>query len=142
MTTTFFPEVHERSTTNAQVWTGRVLSGIAVLFLLMDAMMKVMRIPAAVKGTTEIGYPAGVLLPLGIIQLVCLAFYLIPRTRVLGAILWTGYLGGAVATHVRMGSPLFTHVLFGVYLGVLLWAGLVLREPRLRSLLADSLRIL
>src|SRR5258706_13806638 len=100
MTTTIFPDVHEHGA--SKVWIGRVLSGIAVLFLTMDAVMKVMRVPAAVKGTTELGYPAGVLVPLGIIQLVCLALYLIPRTRVLGAILWTGYLGGAVATHVRV----------------------------------------
>jgi len=79
---------------------------------------------------------------LGAILLICTLLYVWPRTSVLGAILVTAFLGGAVATHVRMGSPLFTHVLFGVYLGVLLWAGLVLREPRLRSLLADSLRIL
>src|SRR5690349_3310425 len=101
MTTTYFSDVHEQRTTTASVRTGRVLSGIAVLFLAMDAVMKVLQVPAAVKGTTELGYPAGVLLPLGIIQLVALALYLIPRTRVLGAILWTGYLGGAVATHVR-----------------------------------------
>jgi hypothetical protein len=138
MTTTFFSDVHEHSTTTAQVWTGRVLSSIAVLFLAMDAMMKVMQIPAAVKGTTELGYPAGVLLPLGIIQLLCLALYLIQRTRVLGAILWTGYLGGAVATHVRIGNPLFSHILFPVYVAALLWGGLYLRDARLRSVLKGA----
>jgi hypothetical protein len=104
----------------------------------MDAVMKVMRVPAAVEGTTKVGYPAGVLIPLGIIQLVCLALYLIPRTRVLGAILWTGYLGGAVATHVRMGDPLFTHILFPVYVAVLLWGGLYLRDVRLRAVLKGA----
>ena len=138
MTTTFFSDVHEQSATTAEVWTGRVLSGIAVLFLLMDAMMKVMRIPAAVKGTTEIGYAASVLLPLGIIQLICLAVYLIPRTRVLGAILWTGYLGGAVATHVRIGNPLFSHILFPIYVATLLWGGLYLRDLRLRAVLKGA----
>jgi NADH:ubiquinone oxidoreductase subunit 6 (subunit J) len=138
MTTTFFSDVHEHSATTAQVWTGRVLSSIAVLFLAMDAMMKVMQIPAAVKGTAELGYPAGVLLPLGIIQLVCLALYLIPRTRVPGAILWTGYLGGAVATHVRIGNPLFSHILFPVYVAALLWGGLCLRDARLRSVLKGA----
>jgi hypothetical protein len=138
MTTTFFSDVPAQSTTTAQVRTGRVLSGIAVLFLTMDAVMHVMRIPAAVKGTTELGYPAGVLLPLGIIQLGALALYLIPRTRVLGAILWTGYLGGAVATHVRIGNPLFTHVLFPVYVAALLWGGLYLRDARLRAILKEA----
>jgi len=138
MTTTFFSDIHEQNSTAAQVWTGRVLSGIAVLFLAMDAMMKVSRIPAAVKGTTDLGYPTGVLLPLGIIQLVCLALYLIPRTRVLGAILWTGYLGGAVATHVRISNPLFSHVLFPVYVAALLWGGLYLRDLRLRAVLKGA----
>lgn len=138
MTTTFVPDIHDQRPTTAQLWIGRVLSGIAVLFLAMDAVMKVSRIPAAVKGTTELGYPAGVLVPLGIIQLVCLALYLIPRTRVLGAILWTGYLGGAVATHVRVGNPLFTHILFPVYVAALLWGGLYLRDVRLRAVLKGA----
>jgi len=137
MTTSFFPLT---ATSNAipqtkQVWTGRVLSGIAVLFLLMDATMKVLAVPVAVAGTVKIGYPAGVIVPLGIVQLVCLALYLIPRTSVLGAILWTGYLGGAVATHVRIGDPLFSHILFPTYVATMLWAGLWLRDRRLRALL-------
>ena len=132
MTTTTFPDTVE--VTGAQVWTGRVLSGVAVLFLAMDATMKVLQVPAAIEGTTKLGYPAGVLLPLGIIQLACLAAYLIPRTRVLGAILWTGYLGGAVATHVRVQDGAFPMV-FPVIIGSLLWGGLVLRDPRLAALL-------
>ena len=133
MTTTTFPNIIESS--GAQVWTGRVLSGVAVLFLAMDATMKVLQVPAAVEGTMKLGYPAGVLLPLGIVQLVCLAAYQIPRTRILGAILWTGYLGGAVATHVRVGDPLFSHFLFPVYAAALLWGGLCLRDARLRSII-------
>ncbi|HKS21865.1 MAG TPA: DoxX family protein [Thermoanaerobaculia bacterium] len=133
MTTTTFPNLVE--STSAQVWTGRVLSGVAVLFLAMDATMKVLQVPAAVEGTMKLGYPAGVLLPLGIVQLVCLAAYVIPRTRILGAILWTGYLGGAVATHVRVGDPLFSHILFPVYVAALLWGGLALRDARLRAIL-------
>jgi DoxX-like family len=117
------------------VWTGRVLSGLAVLFLLFDAGVKVLQHPMAVQGTVELGYPQGVLLTLGIVQLVCLALYLIPRTAVLGAILWTGYLGGAVATHVRIGHPLFSHVLFPVYVAALLWVGLWLRDERIRTVL-------
>jgi DoxX-like family len=117
------------------VWTGRVLSGLAVLFLLFDAGVKVLQHPMAVQGTVELGYPQGVLVTLGIVQLVCLALYLIPRTAALGAILWTGYLGGAVATHVRIGHPLFTHVLFPVYVAALLWVGLWLRDERIRTVL-------
>jgi hypothetical protein len=117
------------------VWTGRVLSGLAVLFLLFDAGVKVLQHPMAVQGTVELGYPQDVLVTLGIVQLVCLALYLIPRTAVLGAILWTGYLGGAVATHVRIGHPLFSHVLFPVYVAALLWVGLWLRDERIRTVL-------
>jgi DoxX-like family len=104
------------------------------LFLLFDASMKVLKLPAAVEGTTQLGYPESVIVPLGVLQLLCLALYLFPRTSVLGAILWTGYLGGAIATHVRLQNPLFTHVLFPIYVAVLLWGGLWLRDDRLRSL--------
>lgn len=137
MTTSFFPltATSKALPQTKQVWAGRVLSGIAVLFLLMDATMKVLAVPVAVAGTVKIGYPASVIVPLGIVQLVCLALYLIPRTSVLGAILWTGYLGGAVATHVRVGDPLFSHILFPTYVATLLWAGLWLRDRRLRELL-------
>lgn len=117
-----------------RLWTSRVLFTIAVLFLAFDASMKLMRVPEAVQGTTQLGYPASVLLPLGIVQLVCLALYVIPRTAVLGAILWTGYLGGAVATHVRLGNPLFSHILFPVYVALLLWGALWLRDARVRAL--------
>lgn len=121
--------------TRLSLWTGRVLSGFAVLFLAFDAAMKLSRVPAAVEGTTQLGYPAHVLVPLGIIQLVCLILYLIPRTAILGAILWTGYLGGAIATHVRLDHPLFSHVLFPAYVAAFLWAGLWLRDRRLRNLI-------
>ena len=121
--------------TRFQLWSGRTLSALAVLFLLFDATMKVLQLPAAVEGTVKLGYPPGVLLGLGIVQLACLAVYLVPRTSVLGAVLWTGYLGGAVATHVRVGDPLFSHVLFPVYVAALLWGGLWLRDARLRAVL-------
>jgi hypothetical protein len=117
------------------LWSGRILSGVAVLFLLFDATMKVLRLPVAVQGTKQLGYPENVVLWLGVLQLVCLVVYLVPRTSVLGAVLWTGYLGGAVATHVRVGDPLFSHVLFPVYVAALLWAGLWLRDARLRAVL-------
>ena len=115
--------------------TGLALSALAVLFLAVDASMKLMLLPAAVEGTTTLGYPAAVILPLGIVQAICLVLYVVPRTSVLGAVLWTGYLGGAIATHVRLDNPLFTHVLFPVYVALLLWGGLWLRDQRLRALL-------
>ena len=124
------------TTSRGQAITGRVLSGIAVLFLLFDAIGKLLRPAAVIEGTTQLGWPVGVIVPLGIIQLVCLALYLFPRTAVFGAILWTGYLGGAVATHVRIGNPLFSHVLFPVYVAALLWGGLWLRDRRVRNLFA------
>ena len=117
-----------------QLWAGRVLSGLAVLFLLFDAIGKLMQPVQVIEGTTQLGWPASVILPLGIIQVICLILYLFPRTSVLGAILWTGYLGGAVATHVRLGNPLFSHILFPTYIAALLWGGLWLRDRRLRAL--------
>ncbi|HWS71502.1 MAG TPA: DoxX family protein [Thermoanaerobaculia bacterium] len=118
-----------------QVWTGRVLSTIAVLFLMFDTVFKFLRPPEVVKGTTELGWPEDVILPLGIICLIMLILYLIPRTTVLGALLWTGYLGGAVATHVRIHNPLFSHILFPIYVALLLWGGLWFRDRRVRALL-------
>jgi hypothetical protein len=117
------------------IWTGRILSGLAVLFLIFDATIKVLRLQPAIEGTAQLGYPTSVVLPIGIIQVVCLIVYLIPRTTVLGAVLWTGYLGGAIATHVRLGNPLLTHQLFPIIIAALLWAGPWLSDPRVRALL-------
>jgi hypothetical protein len=122
------------STTGA-VYSGRILSGIAVVFLTFDAAMKVLAVPAAVEATTQLGYPANTLPAIGILQVVCLALYLVPRTAVVGAVLWTGYLGGAVATHVRVASPLLTHTLFPGYVAALLWAGLWLRDARVDAMI-------
>lgn len=107
---------------------------VAALFLAFDTILKVLRLDAAVAGTASLGFPAESVHWLGAIELVCLALYLVPRTAVLGALLMTGYLGGAVATHVRIASPLLTHTLFPVYVALLLWGGLYLRDPRLRAL--------
>jgi len=115
--------------------TSYVLSGIACLFLAGDAVGKLVAMPEAVEGTSQLGWPVGVLRPLGVVQLVCLALYLVPRTTVLGALLWTGYLGGAVATHVRVENPWASHILFPVYVALLLWGGLWLRDRRVRALL-------
>lgn len=115
-------------------WAGYILSGLPALFLLIDAVGKFVKPAAVVEGTQQLGYSESVILPLGIILLVSTIIYLFPRTSILGAILLTGYLGGAVATHVRVGSPLLSHILFPVYLGVMLWLGLYLRERRLQAI--------
>lgn len=111
------------------------MSTLAILFLLMDGVMKLVKPAPVVQGTLELGYPGSVIFGLGLVLLASVILYAIPRAAVLGAILLTGYLGGAVATHVRVENPLFSHVLFPVYLGILIWGGLVLRDERVRSLL-------
>jgi DoxX-like family len=118
-----------------RLWSGRAMSGLPALFLLLDAAMKLEKPPFVVRATEELGYPEGVIRTLGVILLGCTVLYLVPRTAVLGAILLTAYLGGAVATQVRVGNPLFTHVLSPVYFCVLLWGGLVLRDELLRQLI-------
>ena len=128
----------ETRNSRRMIRTGRVLSGVAVVFLAFDAVIKVLMLPVAVEGTTQLGYPASVIFGLGLVELVCLAAYLIPRTAPAGAVLWTGYLGGAVATHLRVGNPLFSHTLFPVYVAALLWGGLWLRDRRVRGLLAAN----
>ena len=114
---------------------GYVLTGLVAAFLTFDTVMKLLQLAPAVQGTTELGYPAGTVVVIGAIELVCLVLYLIPPTSVLGALLLTGYLGGAIATHVRVGSPLPTHTLFPIYVALMAWGGLYLRESRLRDLL-------
>jgi len=118
-----------------RLWAGRIMSALPVLFLLMDGVMKLMKPEFVVKATIQLGYPESVIFGLGIVVLVCVILYVIPRTAVLGAILLTGYLGGAVATHVRVGDSLFSHALFPVYFAILLWGGLYLRDERLRALI-------
>jgi hypothetical protein len=116
------------------LWAGRIVSALPILFLLMDGIMKLVKPAVVVDGTVRLGYPETVILPLGIVLLACTVLYLIPRTSVLGAILLTGYLGGAVATHVRVGEGLFP-VFFPIIMGVLIWGGLWLRDERLRKLI-------
>ena len=115
-------------------WPGRVLTAIPVAFMLFDATIKFAHIPEVAEGSLRLGWPTGLNPVLGLIILGCLALYLWPRTAALGATLFTGYLGGAVATHLRVGDPLATHVLFPVYVGALFWAGLALRDGRVRAL--------
>lgn len=116
-------------------WAGRIMSGLAILFLIFDGVIKLVEIGPVAESFTQLGYPVSLARTIGAIELVCVVIYLIPRTSVLGALLWTGYLGGAVATHVRVGSPLFTHVLFPIYIALLLWGGLFVRDARLRALI-------
>jgi DoxX-like family len=117
-----------------RLWAGPIISGLPALFLLLDAIMKLVKPAPVVEGTVKLGYSENVIIPLGIVLLVCTVLYLIPRTNVLGAILLTGYLGGAVATHVRAGEGLFS-IVFPIIFGVLIWLGLYLRDDRLSALL-------
>jgi hypothetical protein len=118
-------------------WIGYTMSGLVVAFMLFDASMKLVPLDIVIKSTADLGFPASAEFDrgLGILALVCAVLYVVPRTTVLGAVLLTGFMGGTVASHLRVGAPLFTHVLFGVYLALLAWGGLYLREPRVRALL-------
>ena len=118
---------------NKSLWTGRIISALTVLFLLFDSFGKLLKLPPVVTGTIQIGFPESSIRGIGIALLICTIAYIVPRTSILGAILLTGYLGGAVAANVRIGSPLFTYVLFPVYVGILVWLGLWLRDPLLRE---------
>jgi hypothetical protein len=123
------------TTSKTRLWAGRIMSGIVILFLLFDSIIKFLKPAPVVAAFPNLGWPISLAVPLGIILLTCTILYAIPRTSVLGAILLTGYLGGAVATHLRIGDPLFSHVLFPTYLGLLLWGGLYLRDNRLHALI-------
>jgi hypothetical protein len=127
-------ETQTASTSKKRLWTGRIVSGLVALFLLVDSVMKVMKAPVAVQGTIQLGYPESTVFGIGAVLLVSTLLYVIPRTAILGAILLTGYLGGAIATNVRVGNPLFSYVLFPVYVAVLIWGGLFLRDGQLRAL--------
>jgi hypothetical protein len=123
------------SSSKKGVWVGRVLSGLVVLFLIPDGIVKFIKPAPVVEAFAHVGWPLSLANVLGTLLLACIALYAIPRTSILGAILLTGYLGGAVATHLRAGDPLFSHILFPTYLGVLLWLGLYLRDDRVRVLI-------
>jgi DoxX-like family len=125
---------HTVSVAKKRPVAGYVLTALVALFLAFDTVIKLLRLPSAVQGTTQLGYPADTVFWIGIIELGCVVLYLVPRTSVLGGLLLTGYLGGAIATHVRVGSPLLSHTLFPIYVALMLWGGLYLREPRLREL--------
>jgi hypothetical protein len=129
--------ITETAPSNSGLWTGRVMSAVVILFLIFDATIKLIPIQPVIDSMVQLGYPDTPSLAklLGVITLGCAVLYAWPRTAVLGAILMTGLLGGAIATHLRVGSPIFSHLLFGLYLGLLAWGGLYLRDPRLRTLM-------
>lgn len=119
----------------AALWTGRILTGLFALFMLGASVApKLLHMPIAEETMAQLGWPAGFAFMIGLIELGCLILYLIPRTSVLGAVLMMGLLGGAMATQIRAGSPLFSHILFSIYLGLFMWGGLWLRSPQLRTL--------
>jgi hypothetical protein len=118
----------------ARLRTGWGITAIPVLFLVFDTVVKLVVITPVTESLVRLGYPTDLAIPIGLLELVCLIAYLVPRTSFLGAVLLTGFLGGATATHVRIGDPLFSHIFFPTYIGVLLWVGLFLRDPRLRGL--------
>jgi hypothetical protein len=131
---------HTLPVSSKAVWTGRILSGLVILFMLFDSGIKLVPLDIVMQTNAQLGYPDSVNLArgLGILGLICTILYAYPRTSVLGAILLTGYLGGAIATQLRVGSPVFSHLLFGVYLGLLVWGGLFLRNERVRALIPFS----
>lgn len=121
-----------------RLWTGRIATGITGVFLLLDTVMHLANIAPVQQASARLGLPLQLAPVIGVVELVCLAAYLLPRTAVLGAILLTGYLGGAVAIQLRAGSPLFAEALFPVYVGVLVWGGLLLRRPKLIAALRQD----
>lgn len=120
-------------TSKTALRAGQVATGLAGLFLLFDTALKLLQLPVAVETTVQLGYPAHTVFVIGVVELVCLTRYAIPRTSVLGALLLTGYLGGAVATHLRVENPLLGYTLFPLYVAALVWGGLYLRNERLRA---------
>lgn len=124
----------------AATWAGHVLSGLAIAFLALDAVGKLLKLAPVMEGTTQLGYPVSSVVGIGVVLLACVILYAVPPTAVLGAVLITGYLGGAIATQVRVGAPLLTHVLFPVYVAAIAWGGLFLRDARVRAVLPLRIR--
>ncbi|MGH7651963.1 MAG: DoxX family protein [Gemmatimonadaceae bacterium] len=123
------------ATSKRTIWAGRIISGLGAAFMVFDAVVHISKSPAVIEGFSKAGFSISLLVPLSIIELICIVLYVIPATAVLGAILLTAYLGGAVATNVRMGMPLFSYTLAPVYIAIVLWLGLWLRDTRVRSLI-------
>ncbi len=126
------------STSKAKLWTARIMSGLVIAFMLMDSIFKFVANETVVTSTEELGFQAHHLPIMGVLGLTSIILFAIPRTQILGAILLTGYFGGAIATHVRMDNPLFSHILFPVYLAILAWGSLWLRNETLRKLISGK----
>jgi hypothetical protein len=122
------------ASTKKMLWAGRAISTFVVLFLVLDSTMKLLRLPMVLDSFKQLGYSPDLSVTIGALLLLCTVIYVIPQTSVLGAILLTGFLGGAVATNLRIGAPLFSNTLFPVYMGAMVWGGLYLRDGRLREL--------
>jgi hypothetical protein len=125
----------EANESKGKLWTARIFSGIAVLFLLFDSTIHILKPAPVVEGFAKLGFPISTSVTLGVIELACVVLYVIPRTSVFGAILLTGYLGGAIATQVRVGAPMFSTTLFPIYVALLIWGALYLRDDRVRALI-------
>jgi hypothetical protein len=136
--TTFNATLTANSPSKGKLWTGRIMAGIVILFMLMDSIFKFIVSEDVIKGTTELGFSTHHLPILGTLGLISIVLYIYPRTEILGAILLTGYWGGAIATHVRLDNPLFSHILFPLYLGILAWGALFLKNEKLRQLILGT----
>jgi DoxX-like protein len=125
------------SSSGVMLWSGRIITGIVMLFMIFDVGIKLIEMEVVRDNMLRLGFPLDLAggFQIGVIEAICLILYIVPRTSVLGAILLTAIMGGAITSHLRIGDPLLTHTLFGVYLGVLIWGGLWLRNPRLRELI-------
>jgi len=121
------------SVSKGRLWTGRIISALVVLFLLFDSITKVLKVRAVIEASAQLGFPVSAIVTIGVILLVCTVLYVIPQTAVLGTILLTGFLGGAVAANIRIGNPIF-NTLFPIIFAALVWTGIFLREPRLSTL--------
>jgi hypothetical protein len=126
-------DTRARATPRAMLWAGWILTGLFAAFMIFDTVIKLIRLPVVAESLVQLGYPPSVGFGIGVLEAVLLGLYLIPRTSVLGAVLMTGVMGGAVASHLRLGHPWPSHILFGVYLGLFAWGGLWLRQPALRA---------
>src|SRR5687767_2645747 len=134
MTTTIETTVNAPALSKGKLWTARIMGGIVIAFMLMDSIFKLIPNDIVTAGTVELGYQAHHIPVMGTLGLLSILLFAFPRTQILGAVLLTGYFGGAVATHVRLDNPLFSHILFPVYLAVLAWGSLWLRNENLRKL--------
>src|SRR5262249_12221866 len=123
---------------NKARWAGRIITGLAVAFLVFDIVIKLLSTRVGVESTVALGFPAGSVWVIGLIELFCLGAYLVPRSAILGAVLMTGYLGGAIATHLRLSDPVFSHTLFPVYVAAMIWGGLYLRDRRVGVLVPTA----